>query len=76
MALAFSKTETTLAELARPEPSGPGVIAGNGFDPAFRNITVSISGDVMRVEFECSPVVPINFIPVVIYTGMLTTSNT
>lgn len=76
MALAFSRAETTLIELARPEPSGPGVIVGDDLNPAFRNITVSLDGDVLRVEFECSPVIPINYIPVVIYavpySGQLT----
>lgn len=67
MALAYSRTETTLIELARPEPSGPGVIVGDDLNPAYRNITVSLDGDVLRVEFECSPVIPINYIPVVIY---------
>lgn len=76
MALAYSRTETTLIELARPEPGGPGVIVGDDLNPAYRNITVSLDGDVLRVEFECSPVIPINYIPVVIYavpySGQLT----
>lgn len=64
---AISIADSTLRELARPEPQGPGVIVGDAESPAYKNITASIEGDVMRVEFQCSPVIPINFIPVTIY---------
>lgn len=67
LTLAIERVKSTLLELARPEPMGPGVIVGDAENPAFRNITAEIEGDVMRVEFECSPVVPINYIPVVIH---------
>lgn len=65
---AISRTETTLRELARPEPVGIGVIVGDEANPAYRNITAEIQGDILRVWFECSPVVPINFVLVGIYT--------
>lgn len=65
--LAVEKTDSILRELARPEPAGPGVIVGDAENPAYRNITAEIEGDVLRVEFECSPVIPINFIPVTIH---------
>lgn len=64
---AISITQSTLAELARAEPQGPGVLAGNDANPAFRNIQASIDGDVLRVEFECSPVVPVNYILATIF---------
>lgn len=64
---AVSRTETALMELARPEPGGPGVLAGDKDNPPFKNITASIDGDVLRIEFQCSPVIPVNYIPVVIY---------
>lgn len=64
---AVSITDSTLRELARPEPQGPGVIVGDAASPAYKNISASIEGDVMRVEFQCSPVIPINFIPVTIF---------
>lgn len=64
---AISITDSVLRELARPEPAGPGVIVGNEESPAYKNITASIEGDVLRVEFQCSPVIPINFIPIVIH---------
>lgn len=64
---AVSRVDSTLRELARPEPMGPGVIVGDKQNPAFKNITASLDGDVMRVEFQCSPVIPVNYIPVVIH---------
>lgn len=59
---AVSITESTLRELARPEPQGPGVLAGNDENPAYRNIKASLEGDVLRIEFECSPVIPVNYV--------------
>jgi hypothetical protein len=70
---AVSIAESALRELARPEPQGPGVIVGDKANPAYKNITASLEGDVLRVEFQCSPVIPVNYIPVTIfavpYTG-------
>ena len=57
----------TLTELARQEPQGPGVLAGNDESPAFKNIAVSLDGDVLRVEFQCSPVIPVNYVLVSIF---------
>ena len=65
--LAVEMCESALRELARPEPAGPGVIVGDAASPAYRNIVASIEGDVLRVEFECSPVIPINYVLVVIH---------
>jgi hypothetical protein len=59
---AISITESTLRELARPEPQGPGVIVGNEESPAYRNIKASLDGDVLRIEFEASPVIPVNYV--------------
>ncbi len=67
MAMAIARAESTLRELARPEPQGPGVIVGDKENPAYRNISASIEGDVLRVEFQCSPVIPVNYIPVTIF---------
>ena len=70
---AVSIADSALRELARPEPQGPGVIVGDKANPAYKNITASLEGDVLRVEFQCSPVIPVNYIPVTIfavpYTG-------
>lgn len=64
---AISRVDSTLRELARPEPMGPGVIVGDKINPPFKNITASLEGDVLRVEFQCSPVIPVNYIPIVIH---------
>jgi hypothetical protein len=64
---AISRTESILRELARPEPMGPEVIVGDKLNPAFKNITASLDGDVLRVEFQCSPVIPVNYIPIVLH---------
>lgn len=64
---AASITEGVLRELAREEPQGPGVLAGNVVSPAYRNIRASIEGDVVRVEFECSPVIPVNYVLATIF---------
>lgn len=74
---AMSVTDSVLRELARPEPIGNGVIVGDAASPAYRNINAEIKGDVLRVWFECSPVIPINYVLVGIhakaYTGTATT---
>jgi hypothetical protein len=76
LSLAAATTETALRELARPEPAGPGILVGDDANPAYKNITVALEGDVMRVEFQCSPVIPINYIPITIhivpYSGTVT----
>lgn len=64
--LAISRTQSVLRELARPEPEGPGVLAGDQEHPAYRNIRAEIEEDVLRVSFECSPVIPINYVLVTI----------
>lgn len=67
LAQAVARTDSTLRELARPEPQGPGVLAGDEENPAFKNIVAYLEGDVMRVDFQCSPVIPVNYIPVTIF---------
>ena len=64
---AASITQSTLAELAREEPQGPGVLAGIKDAPPYRNIQATLEGDVLRVQFECSPVIPVNYILATIY---------
>lgn len=43
------------------------IIVGTTAYPAYRNLTLTASGDVVRVTFECSPVLPINYILVDIH---------
>ena len=64
---AITTTDSVLRELSRPEPVGVGVIVGDEASPAYRNITAEIQGDILRVWFECSPVIPINFVLVGVY---------
>ena len=64
---AVSITDSTLRELARLEPQGPGVLAGDANSPAYRNITATLEGDVTRIQFECSPVIPNNYVLVTVY---------
>lgn len=64
---ARSIADSTLRELARAEPAGPGVLAGDEENPAYRNITASVEGDVVRIQFECSPVIPANYVLVTVY---------
>lgn len=64
---AVSRVDSALRELARPEPIGPGVLAGDAENPPYKGITANLEGDVLRVEFQCSPVIPVNYIPVAIY---------
>jgi len=67
LALALEMVKAALLELSRPEPSGPGVLAGDTVNPPFKNLSASQEGDVMRIEFQASPVLPINYIPITVY---------
>ena len=59
---ALERAETRLKELAKPEPMGPGVLVGDKDNPPFRKLTAELDGDVIRIEYECSPVIPANFL--------------
>lgn len=67
LGLAVSKAESALRILAQPEPNGLGVLVGDTSNPAYRNITATLEGDVTAISFECSPVIPVNYVPVTIY---------
>jgi hypothetical protein len=62
-----SIAESTLRELARAEPEGPGVLAGDAEHPAYRNIRATQEGDAIRLQFECSPVIPNNYVLTTVY---------
>lgn len=64
---AVSIAESRLKELARPEPSGPGVIVGDAASPPYRSIRATLEGDVLRVEFQCSPAIPANYVLTTVY---------
>lgn len=64
---AVSKTESRLKQLAKPLPLGPGTIVGDANNPPYKNITAQGQGDVIAVSFQCSPVIPANYIPVTVF---------
>lgn len=69
LALIIEKADSALRELSRPEPGGPGVLVGDAAHPPYRNLVAFLEGDVARIEFEGSPVLPINYIPIVCYAS-------
>jgi hypothetical protein len=70
---AVSRTETALKNLSIPDPAGIGVLVGDATNPPYKNIVAQLIGDVLAVQFQCSPVIPVNYIPVTVfavpYTG-------
>lgn len=62
LASALERAKTRLDELSRPEPMGPGVLVGDEKNPPYRKLTGSLDGDVIRIEYECSPVIPVNYV--------------
>lgn len=64
---AASAIDSELRDCARDAPAGPGLIVGDAENPAFRGIKVTLQGDVLCATFECSPVVPINYVFTTIY---------
>lgn len=67
LARAVTLATGALAELARDEPQGPGVLVGDAESPPFKGVTATLDGDVVRVQFECSPAIPANYILVSIF---------
>jgi hypothetical protein len=65
-------TASVLRLLTQQPPFGLGLLAGDEVNPSFRNLTAEIRGDVVTVQFECSPVVPINYILISIYANAYT----
>ena len=62
MGRAKSRLESILSDLAVAPPIGPGILVGDPANPPYRNIVISLEGDVLNCSFECSPVIPINYI--------------
>lgn len=59
---ALAITASTLTDMAKPAPAGPGLLVGDENSPPFSDIQGSVTGDITNVTFTCSPVVPNNFI--------------
>ncbi len=66
--------ESTLYRFAQPEPVGLGMLVGDADFPAYRNITSSLDGDTLRLSFECSPAIPINYVLVSIHITPFSTT--
>ena len=64
-------TESVLAQMYRAE-----LLAGNAENPPYKNIQCRLEGDTCYVDFECSPVIPINYIPITIHLTVFTTTLT
>lgn len=71
LARAVSITESMLNMMVRQQ-----IIVGDESSPAYRNVTATISQDVLTVSFECNLVVPVNYIVLVatmrMYEGTVT----
>lgn len=50
------------------------IIVGTTTYPAYRNLILTADGDVVRVSFECSPVLPINYIMINIHATVFKTT--
>lgn len=76
---AVSIVDTVLKNLSIPEPQGLGLLAGDTSHPPYKSIAASIAGDVLRVSFSCSPVIPVNYILISVsidpYSGSITTDT-
>lgn len=52
------------------------LLAGDANNPPFKNVQCRLEGDTVWVEFECSPVIPVNYIPVTLHLTVFTTTLT
>ncbi len=52
------------------------LLAGDANNPPYKNIQCRLEADTCYVEFECSPVIPINYIPVTVHLTVFTTTLT
>lgn len=67
LAQAASITDSTLRQLSTAPPTGPGVLVGNAASPPYKNIQASLVGDAIAVQFQASPVIPVNYVLITIY---------
>lgn len=65
--LAVEIADTQLKALSKPEPEGPGVLAGDKDSPPFKGLTASIVADQLLLSFQASPVLPNNYVLVTCY---------
>ncbi len=60
-------TISVLQQMYRAE-----LLAGDATNPPYKNIQCRLEGDTCYVDFECSPVIPINYIPITIHLTVYT----
>jgi hypothetical protein len=53
-----------------------GYLAGDVNNPPYKNIQVRLDGDIAYVDFECSPVIPVNYIPITVHLTVYTATMT
>jgi hypothetical protein len=67
LAAIHARAESALRLCATAAPGGPGVLVGDKTNPAYKNLTVSLSGDKVAISFQASPVIPVNYEAVTMY---------
>lgn len=69
---AVSIADSTLRQLSVPDPNGPGVLVGDALNPPYKNITASLNGDVLSVQYQCQPVIGVNYVLQTVYANIFT----
>jgi hypothetical protein len=67
LAAIHARAESALRLCATAAPGGPGVLVGDKTNPAYKNLTVSLSGDQVAISFQASPVIPVNYEAITMY---------
>lgn len=62
LAEAVSRAQTALKMLSDAPPLGLGILVGDDKSPPFRKLQASLIGDSVRVSYEASPVIPVNYV--------------
>ena len=62
LSTALQEADTALRQLTTE-----GIIVGDETSPSFKNLTASLEGDVLRLEFEASPGIPVNYVLITIH---------
>jgi hypothetical protein len=61
--------DSVLRQMVRLE-----LLTGDDSNPPYKNIIVRLDGTVVYVDFECNPVLPINYIPITVHLQTFTTT--
>jgi hypothetical protein len=80
----FDATDAACEILSTPAPNGPGIFVGDpnnpNVSPPFKNIQVSINGNVTQVSLQASPGIPQNYCLISLYlvpfSGTATSAGT